>query len=56
MALPASTAGRGFAYASGMAAIASLLLLFRQGDHLVVTEDLYGGTYRLFEKIFPVRP
>jgi len=43
---------RGFAYASGMAAIASLLLLFRQGDHLVVTEDLYGGTYRLFEKIF----
>jgi len=43
---------RGFAYASGMAAIASILLLFRQGDHLVVTEDLYGGTYRLFEKIF----
>lgn len=43
---------RGFAYASGMAAIASLLLLFRQGDHLIVTEDLYGGTYRLFEKIF----
>jgi cystathionine beta-lyase/cystathionine gamma-synthase len=44
--------GRGFAYASGMAAIANLLLLFRKGDHLIVTEDLYGGTYRLFEKIF----
>lgn len=43
---------RGFAYASGMAAIANLLLLFRKGDHLIVTEDLYGGTYRLFEKIF----
>ncbi len=43
---------RGFAYASGMAAIASLLLLFRKGDHLVVTEDLYGGTSRLFEKVF----
>lgn len=43
---------RGFAYASGMAAIANLLLLFRKGDHLVVTEDLYGGTYRLFEQIF----
>jgi len=42
----------GFAYASGMAAIASLLLLFRSGDHLVVTEDLYGGTYRLFEQCF----
>ncbi|KAF0219136.1 MAG: cystathionine [Geobacteraceae bacterium] len=44
--------GRGFAYASGMAAIANLLLLFKQGDHLIVTEDLYGGTYRLFEKVF----
>jgi cystathionine gamma-synthase/cystathionine beta-lyase len=43
---------RGFAYASGMAAIANLLLLFKKGDHLIVTEDLYGGTYRLFEKVF----
>jgi cystathionine beta-lyase/cystathionine gamma-synthase len=43
---------RGFAYSSGMAAIANLLLLFKGGDHLIVTEDLYGGTYRLFEKIF----
>jgi len=45
-------AARGFAFSSGMAAITSLLLLFRQGDHLIVTEDLYGGTYRLFEQIF----
>ncbi len=43
---------RGFAYASGMAAITSLMFLFSQGDHLIVTEDLYGGSYRLFEKIF----
>lgn len=43
---------RGFAYASGMAAITSLLLLFKSGDHLIVTEDLYGGTCRLFDKIF----
>ena len=43
---------RGFAYASGMAAITSLMFLFRQGDHLIVTEDLYGGSYRLFEKLF----
>jgi cystathionine beta-lyase/cystathionine gamma-synthase len=42
----------GFAYSSGMAAITNLLLLFRKGDHLIVTEDLYGGTYRLFEQIF----
>ena len=45
-------AARGFAYSSGMAAIANLLLLFRSGDHLIVTEDLYGGTCRLFDKIF----
>lgn len=43
---------RGFAFSSGMAAITSLLLLFHEGDHLVVTEDLYGGTCRLFDKIF----
>lgn len=43
---------RGFAYSSGMAAITSLLLLFRSGDHLIVTEDLYGGTCRLFDKVF----
>ena len=45
-------ASKGFAYSSGMAAITSLLFLFQHGDHLLVTEDLYGGTYRLFEKIF----
>ena len=43
---------RGFAYSSGMAAITSLLLLFKSGDHLIVTEDLYGGTCRLFDRIF----
>ncbi|ABK99442.1 trans-sulfuration enzyme family protein [Pelobacter propionicus] len=43
---------RGFAFSSGMAAITSLLLLFQEGDHLVVTEDLYGGTCRLFDRIF----
>lgn len=42
---------RGFAYASGMAAITNLMLLFKSGDHLVVTEDLYGGSCRLFDKV-----
>lgn len=42
---------RGFAYSSGMAAITSIMLLFKQGDHFVVTEDIYGGTRRLFDKI-----
>ena len=43
---------RGFAYSSGMAAITCLLLLFKSGDHIIVTEDLYGGTCRLFDKVF----
>lgn len=43
---------RGFAFASGLAAIDSVLRLFAPGDRLVVTEDLYGGTFRLFEKMF----
>jgi cystathionine gamma-synthase/cystathionine beta-lyase len=43
---------RGFAYASGLAAIDGVLHLFKPGDRLVVTEDLYGGTFRLFEKVF----
>ncbi|HNX22507.1 MAG TPA: PLP-dependent aspartate aminotransferase family protein [Spirochaetota bacterium] len=42
---------RGFAYSSGMAAITGIMTLFKQGDHLVVTEDIYGGTRRLFDRI-----
>lgn len=42
----------GFAFSSGMAAITSILFLFRSGDHLVVSNDLYGGTYRIFREIF----
>ena len=41
----------GFACASGMAAIQTVMGLFSQGDHLLVSVDLYGGTYRLFEKV-----
>jgi len=43
---------RGFACSSGMAAIQTALSLFSSGDHLIVSNDLYGGTYRLFETIF----
>lgn len=42
----------GFAFATGMAAITALLMLFKSGDHIIVTEDLYGGTCRLFDKVF----
>ncbi len=40
-----------FAFSSGMAATTSLLLAFDGGDHVVFTEDVYGGTYRLFEQV-----
>lgn len=43
---------KGFAFASGLAAIDTVLHLFKTGDRVVVTEDLYGGTFRLFEKVF----
>ncbi|WKB36259.1 aminotransferase class I/II-fold pyridoxal phosphate-dependent enzyme [Terrilactibacillus sp. S3-3] len=39
----------GFACSSGMSAIQLVLSLFRSGDHLIASRDLYGGTYRLFE-------
>ncbi len=44
-------AKEGFAFSSGMAAVSALLDLFAAGDHLIVSEDIYGGTYRLFDKI-----
>jgi cystathionine beta-lyase len=42
----------GLAFASGMAAISSALLLFGSGDHLVVSRDVYGGTYRVLTTLF----
>ena len=41
----------GLAFASGMAAIATVLEILRPGDHVIVCDDVYGGTYRLFEKV-----
>ncbi|GHV06131.1 cystathionine gamma-synthase [Campylobacterota bacterium] len=41
-------AKHGLAFASGMGAISTVIKLFNPGDHLIVGEDLYGGTYRLF--------
>ena len=42
---------RGFAFASGMAATATILDLLDSGDHVIAGDDLYGGTYRLFERV-----
>ncbi|WP_027938498.1 trans-sulfuration enzyme family protein [Anaeroarcus burkinensis] len=39
------------AFSSGLAAITTLLMLYKSGDHLIVVEDCYGGTYRLFEQV-----
>ncbi|MDQ0244071.1 cystathionine beta-lyase [Bacillus fengqiuensis] len=42
----------GFAFASGMAAIASVLCLFKSGDEIIVSHDSYGGTYRVLTQLF----
>ncbi len=42
---------RGFAFASGMAATGTILELLDSGDHIVASDDLYGGTFRLFDKV-----
>lgn len=42
---------RGFAFGSGMAAISTALELFPAGAHVVAMDDVYGGTYRLFERV-----
>jgi cystathionine beta-lyase len=44
---------RGFAYASGMAAIGSVLSLLKSGDHLIASADLYGGTWRFITGVLP---
>ena len=42
---------QGFAFASGMAAIGTVLELLDSGSHVIAVDDLYGGTYRLFENV-----
>jgi cystathionine beta-lyase/cystathionine gamma-synthase len=45
----------GFAFATGMAAETTVLMSFRSGDTIVVHNDLYGGTYRLFESVLSTK-
>src|SRR5271165_3831820 len=42
---------RGFAFASGLAAMATVLELLDSGAHVIASDDLYGGTFRLFERV-----
>ncbi len=43
---------RGFAFGSGMAAISAVVHLFSSGDHLILTDDVYGGSFRVMTKVF----
>ncbi len=45
-------AQHGLAFSSGLAATTAVMLLLDPGDHVVFTEDVYGGTFRLFDKVF----
>ncbi len=42
---------RGFAFSSGMAAITAVMMLFKSGDHIIFTDDVYGGTFRVVSKV-----
>jgi len=41
----------GFAFASGMAAIGAIATMLKSGDHVIVSDNTYGGTFRLFDKV-----
>lgn len=41
----------GFAFGSGMAAITAVIMLFNKGDHVILTDDVYGGTFRVMTKV-----
>ena len=50
--IAAIESGKGaYAFASGMAAIGAIATMLRAGDHVVVTDNTYGGTFRLFDKV-----
>lgn len=42
----------GFAFASGMAALGTILSLFKSGDSIIISQNVYGGTFRILDKVF----
>ncbi len=42
----------GFAFASGLAAISTVLSIFKSGDEIIISNDVYGGTFRILDKVF----
>ncbi|MGE4232784.1 MAG: cystathionine gamma-synthase [Bacteriovoracia bacterium] len=45
-------AKHGFAFGSGLGALSTFVLTLKKGDHILCCDDVYGGTYRLFDKVF----
>lgn len=43
---------KGFAFASGMAAITAVIMLFKSGDKILISNNVYGGTFRVLDKVF----
>src|SRR6476620_7872651 len=41
----------GFAFGSGMAAMTAVMMLFNSGDHVILTDDVYGGSFRVMTKV-----
>ena len=50
----AENGARGLAFSSGLAAVDNIIRLLKPADKILVTEDLYGGTYRLFQQVYAV--
>ena len=42
----------GFAFASGLAALSTVIMLFNAGDHIILSDNVYGGTFRVVDKVF----
>lgn len=42
----------GFAFASGLAALSTVIMLFKAGDHILLSDNVYGGTFRVVDKVF----
>lgn len=42
----------GFAFASGLAALSTVIMLFKSGDHIILSDNVYGGTFRVVDKVF----
>ena len=42
----------GFAFASGLAALSTVMMLFKSGDHILLSDNVYGGTFRVVDKVF----